>query len=167
LRIRSQFPFTLLFLGHAADDAGILDRGTLRLDASLDWSNTFVGSPGLRENRAPELQRQPLSEQEFDSFVAASPSKEGFFLDGEVMRTSLSLDYGLNPRLQVGMEVPFLNLGRGYMDGLIENFHQTVGAKGAGRENFPKDNVQYALAMDGQHVFSGDAEEGIGVGDVT
>ncbi len=166
-RVRSQFPFTLMFLAHTADEARVVSPGELMVDASFDWSNTFVGSQGLRRGRKGGLAPQPLSEEEFDDFVASTSGREAFFFDGEVLRTSLNVSYGLSERLQVGVEVPFLAHGNGYLDGLIQDFHDGVGVGNAGRESFPRDNFQYALAVDGQRVFRDEAESGIGIGDTT
>lgn len=167
LRSRSQFPFALLFLGHAAEDPRSLARGAFELEADLAWSNTFVGNSGLRLRRAPGLAGEPLSESEFDAFVASHPEDAAFFLDGEVLRGAFRLSYGVHERVQVGAEVTLLRLGGDGLDGIIQNFHGNFGISDAGRGQYPHGSFQYALALEGGRAFQPAAEERFNVGDVT
>ncbi len=166
-RIRNQFPFGLLFLGHAADDAHGLEPGNFELNVNFTWSNTFVGNDSLRADRPVGMNGGPLTQSEFDAFAAAHPDQAAFFFDGEILRSSFNFYFGINDHLQVGVEAPYLTERGGVLDGSIENFHKNFGLTNAGRDNFPQDAFQYALTAGGEGLFQGDAPAGSGLGDIT
>jgi hypothetical protein len=47
------------------------------------------------------------------------------------------------------MEIPFLILGGGFLDGFIENYHSTFGFPNAGREFAPRNRLLYRYQRDG------------------
>ncbi len=166
-RIRNQFPFSLQFLGHIADDAHGLEPGNFEVNVNVTWANTFVGNARLRRDRPAGREDMPLGEQEFQDFVAANPDRAAFFFDGEIVRTSLNLYYGFHDRFQLGVEVPFLSMGGGELDGFIQNFHDNFGFSNAGRDAFPRDSFQYALSAGGNTTLSSERPDGLGLGDIT
>ncbi|MBX7059777.1 MAG: DUF3187 family protein [Leptospirales bacterium] len=70
---------------------------------------------------------------------------ERFIVDGEELRTTATLRYGLGDRLQVGMQMPYIVQGGGTMDSFLEGFHRATGVTQGGRDRFARNtfNVSY------------------------
>jgi len=56
-------------------------------------------------------------------------------MDMEVNRYNLNLKYGPLENLEFGLEIPYLVMSKGYLDGFIEGFEKSVGAKSVGARN--------------------------------
>lgn len=65
-----------------------------------------------------------------------------FRLDGEYWYVSAMARYGLLERLAVSLQVPYLHLGGGVMDPMIEGFHNTFNLGNMDREKFPRDQLR-------------------------
>ncbi len=66
-------------------------------------------------------------------------------IDGEIHETVFRCGYGLTNRLEVMAEIPVRYLTGGFLDGLIEGFHDTFGYVQAGRDKFPRN--QFAVEI--------------------
>ncbi|UWZ79137.1 DUF3187 family protein [Geoalkalibacter halelectricus] len=64
-------------------------------------------------------------------------------LDGETYRLTLAVRQGLAPRWELGVDIGLVAHDGGVLDGLIDGFHDAVGARGSGRENRPRDSLLY------------------------
>lgn len=98
-------------------------------------------------------------------FVNKQTDSEALLLDGESQRGSLGWRGGLGADWDVGIEIPVLHTGGGFMDSLVEDWHDTFGLPNGGRENAPQDRYRYAYARDGSVVLDTD-EDGTALGDV-
>ncbi|MBI4240443.1 MAG: DUF3187 family protein [Candidatus Rokubacteria bacterium] len=155
IRIRNQFPLSLHFLSFPAESAALLARGEWRVGFDLTTSNIFVDS--LDGDVLRPAGRRSLRQDEFEALIASGPNRDRFLFDGEVVRGSFAIASGLGRRLEAGVEIPYVYLGGGSLDGLIEGFHQRFGFDQAGRDRYPRDELQVALHLDGQTLFVSDA----------
>lgn len=164
-RIRSQTPIDFPFLAPMVDAAYVNEQGRLLFDTNLTWTNTFVGSNTLKEV-GPPGERTEMTEQQFDSALAANPGKDLFFLDTETERLSLNAYYGLFDRVQVGIEVPVLRFGGGTQDSFIEGFHRTLGLTGAERDRIDLNDFALGFRFGGKTYYR-DLVPGTGLGDIS
>ncbi|MCZ4693648.1 DUF3187 family protein [Ancylomarina euxinus] len=96
----------------------------------------------------------------------AISSNEIVYFDGEMARFDLQARYGISPRFEIGLNVPFINHSTGFMDSSINGFHDFLGLTGGARANTPVDGILYAYMQDGKSLFNIN-ESSFGVGDVS
>jgi hypothetical protein len=86
-------------------------------------------------------------------------------LDGETLRTTLSLSYGFSERWTIGAELPYFQVTGGQLDDLIDGWHSAFGLPDGGRNNRPEGAVLFELG-DAQGPFFGFDRRARGLGDV-
>lgn len=92
----------------------------------------------------------------YSSFFLADQSNDETniaLLDGELWRNTLQATVGLGHRLALSTEVPTLYGGGGFLDHLIEEYHDIFGFRQGGRDENPNDEFLFGLARDGQIAF--------------
>ncbi len=90
-------------------------------------------------------------------------NNESIFFDGESYRFNLALHRGILPRLEAGIELPYLSHRGGFLDGFIEGWHDTFGLPQNGRDKAPRDQLRYSYIRNGkQEVLLDDNTEGLG-----
>ncbi len=138
--IRNQMPLYLFYLQMEPDKASIAEQDKLDINAGYTVSNITVSSftPGT--------------------------SLYNINIDAEVSRLTLDLRYGLFERLEIGMEVPYLSLSRGYLDNFVESFEDAIGARTPrSRERQGSYNYNYSFIYNNQDLINKKhASEGIG-----
>ena len=91
---------------------------------------------------------------------------ESLVLDGESTRLTLSGRYGLGHRMELGIHIPFLIAGGGFLDNFLENYHSTFGFPNGGRELAPKNRLIYRYQKNGVTLLNME-QSGQGLGDVS
>lgn len=86
-------------------------------------------------------------------------------MDGESCRWTLSSRYGLTDRLEVGVEIPWIVQGGGFMDSFIIDWHDTFGMPQGGRDTAPKNRINYSYSDSHGHGLLMDSS-GSGLGDI-
>lgn len=79
------------------------------------------------------------------------------YMDGETARASARVRRGVGPRTDVELEVAATYASSGFLDSLIEDFHELTGLPNQGREDFESDQFGMRLRRDGALLF--DVEE--------
>lgn len=102
--IRNQMPLYLFYLQMEPDKASVTEQDKLDINADYAVSNVTV------------------------SCFTPATSLYNINIDAEVSRITLDLRYGIFEKLEAGLEVPYLSLSAGYLDGFVEEFEKTVGA---------------------------------------
>lgn len=105
-------------------------------------------------------------------FVDKQRGGESLLLDGETHRYAVRLAQGWGDSLDWTLDIPVVHVGGGFMDGLIENWHDTFGLPQGGRDQAPRDRYRYRYTRDGQTVLDtprtgtslGDVQVGVGYG---
>ncbi len=98
--------------------------------------------------------------------TVSSNSREQITLDGETHRLAFSGRYGLAPRWEAGIEIPYLVQGGGFLDGFIINWHNTFGLPQGGRDSAPKNRLNYSYRKDGVQKLQL-VQVGSGIGDIS
>jgi hypothetical protein len=96
--------------------------------------------------------------------VNITPSEQ-ITLDGESYRWTLATRYGIGDRFEAGVEIPYILYGGGFMDGLIIDWHRSFGLHQGGRDNAPKDRLNYRYSKNGVVKLRMD-QAGSGIGDI-
>lgn len=84
------------------------------------------------------------------NYIADAHEGETIILDGESARFTFSGRYGIKKDWEVGLEIPFLLMGGGFLDNFIINYHSTFGFPQGGRDRAPRDRLLYQYKKDGQ-----------------
>ena len=90
-----------------------------------------------------------LTLDQASNYTTDGNMRESIVLDGESTRFTLSGRYGIGHQAEVGMEIPFLIVGGGFLDGFIESYHSTFGFPNGGRELAPRNRLLYRYQRDG------------------
>ena len=100
-----------------------------------------------------------------NEFRRQSSAGEQLFFDFERTRLSLGFEYGLANGLSAGVEIPFLINSGGFLDGLIEGWHDVFGLPQGGRDDAPQD--RFMISYQGGNDSLGLDQKDQGIGDVS
>jgi hypothetical protein len=100
-----------------------------------------------------------------NNYTTEQKGREAILLDGESSRFTLHGRYGVWSRLEVGVEVPYVIIGGGFLDSFIEGYHHTFGFPNGGRDQAPQNRLVYRYEKDGQMRLNM-VQSGAGLGDV-
>ena len=120
--------------------------------------NATLLSPGRKEFHA----RLDHS----SNYVNESNPQERLLLDGETTRMTLGGRYGLAPNVELGIDVPYIVQGGGFLDGFLINYHDLFGFAQGGRDQAPRDRLLYRYEKNGVEKLRLD-HSGNGFGDVS
>ncbi len=98
-------------------------------------------------------------------FQGSEAGDESIFFDGETTRLALQARYGINDDWNLGVEVPWVHHGPGFLDQFIVEWHDLWGFPQHGRNQVPNGDIRYRYDRGGQARFDIDASTG-GPGDV-
>ncbi|ARN74147.1 DUF3187 family protein [Oceanicoccus sagamiensis] len=137
--ITNRSPFVQIYGLPAAQSAQLAAAGSSSAGLQLDISNNFT-----EDNKG----------------------REAIFIDGETHRANIQFRYGFSEVLELGIDVPYLSHDSGSLDSVIEDWHDFFGFPDGGRPDFPRDQLQFSYARDGQ-VLSSVTSSNDGIGDVS
>ena len=151
---REMFPLFLPTLAYQPADPTPLGEGRWRVSVDHIRANTFEFSDLLKEEAPRDIQgRIRVTREDAQELAAQHPSIPLiFYLDEEIVRTTLRLRRGLGDRTDVWAELPFQWHGGGHLDSLIEGFHK-LGFDQFGREFIARDRLTLAVMSRGELVF--------------
>lgn len=111
----------------------------------------------------PGIFRIALNQDLSSNYTVNSSSREQITLDGETYRMTFAARYGLAPKFEGGVEIPYLLQGGGFLDSFIVDWHKSFGLPQGGRDIAPKNRVNYSYRKDGkQKLLMDHASSGIG-----
>jgi len=96
----------------------------------------------------------------------ALTQNEIVYFDGEMARLDLNARYGITKHLEVGLNLPFVNHSKGFMDSSIDGFHNALGLSGGARAKTPRGEMRYAYIQDNISLFNYN-ESSFGIGDIS
>jgi hypothetical protein len=108
----------------------------------------------------PGLRLEIVSE-----YVAISQGNEQITLDGEATKLTLSAAGRYSPRSHWALRVPVMYQGGGFMDSIINDWHDFWGLPEGGRDQAPKNQYLYHYERDGEVLLS-NTESGARLGDI-
>ncbi|MBU1852781.1 MAG: DUF3187 family protein [Candidatus Omnitrophica bacterium] len=140
ISIRNQMPLYLFYLQMVPDKADVTKRNRFTINADYTVSNITVSA-----------------------FTPVTSLYE-IEIDMEVSRVTLDFRYGLYDNLEIGLEVPYLDLSRGYLDNPIEAFEDGTGARTPrSRERQGSYNFEYTFRYNYKYyIRQTESTEGLG-----
>jgi hypothetical protein len=138
--IRNQMPLYIFYLQMEPDKANVIERNKFDINADYTVSNVTVSC-----------------------FTPVS-SLYNINIDAEVSRITLDFRYGIYEKAEVGIEIPYLSLSRGYLDEFVKGFEDTVGATTPrSRIRQGSYNFNYSFIYDNQNLIKrNNASDGVG-----
>jgi len=126
---RDQFIIRMLFLGLRPESGKLLPSNSKQWTIRFDYANTYASTRPLGNPAVA------------DEYYQAAPLNEyRQFLDVETLRIALDLDWRITSRFQMGLTLPFLRHGGGFLDRPVEGFHRLFNLTNGGREDTPQNN---------------------------
>lgn len=107
-----------------------------------------------------------LSQDLASNYTSTATSREQIHLDGESYRWTLASRYGISERFEVGLEIPYVLYGGGFLDSFIIDWHKTFGLPQGGRDSAPKNRLKFFYDKNGVRKLEMD-NSGSGIGDIT
>lgn len=92
---------------------------------------------------APGARRFALAYEVANTLIAETRGPEALLLDGESRRLTVRLGYGPRPDVELGIELPYVSYGGGFLDSFIENWHSAFGLPNGDRDRFAQDRLTY------------------------
>lgn len=139
LQTSNRFPLHLLFLKPRPIPAQLPSRGEFETTLALEYNNTYFD---YRNSRWDVL------------------------MDMEMLVAELSLVYGITSKVALRVDLPFVSMGGGFLDGFLENYHDAIGVSNYGRENRPRNTFGYRVTKDNLLWLQGD-EDTLQIADFT
>lgn len=99
-------------------------------------------------------------------YSTSKSSSEHILLDGELYRWNLNARYGLSDDLELGLELPVVLQGGGFLDSFIIDWHKAFGLPQGGRDTAPKNRLRYQYSKDGRQLLNMTSSDA-GIGDIS
>ncbi|WP_372807796.1 DUF3187 family protein [Pontiella sp.] len=90
---------------------------------------------------------------------------ESIIWDGETATYTMKLRYGVSDWLEVGLDLPYVQHGGGYLDSTIRKFHSTLGYSNGRQKEFEKNQIHFLVADQGDVLYE-TLESSQGLGDI-
>ncbi|HEY3309278.1 MAG TPA: DUF3187 family protein [Desulfuromonadaceae bacterium] len=100
------------------------------------------------------------------NYTVSKNAREQISLDGESYRWTLAGRYGFGNRYEMGIEIPYLLEGGGFLDSFIVDWHNTFSLPQGGRDSAPKNRLNYSYRKDGIQKLDMH-RAGSGIGDIS
>lgn len=140
LPVRTQNPLYLQFIGMPLERAVTLRPRLFSTSLNFSYSNVFEYHPRLNDY--------------------------GVNLDMEILRAALEVRYGISENIEVGVEVPALFFGGGFLDSFIQGYHDTFGFPNGGRNLIANGNFSYQVKNHGSVVYEAHPRS-VNLGDIS
>lgn len=137
-------------------------------DGPLQIRNAFptaqiFGLPGMRGGELSEVPELTLNTEVANVFTSDVNATSYGFFDGETTVITGAYKRPLGRRFEIGLEVPYVIQHGGELDPLIDDFHELFGFPQGGRQNAPRNKIDYVIRSGGKtYVDFQDSEEALG-----
>lgn len=116
--------------------------------APMLWRNSgaFTAPAGLPRARGAEIPepgrtRFALGVEVASQFTQDTEGAEDAIIDVETTTTLLSLEHGFADIWSASIEIPFVSHDGGFLDELIDDYHDALGLPDGGRKSRPRDEI--------------------------
>jgi hypothetical protein len=155
-----------LFWGPADPAAPLAGAWSASLEAAA--ASTFSSTwHALTFHRDPALSGKPFTLAEAQAIHGQFPADAVFYVEGDLLRTSLDLRFGLSPVLSLSAGIVWISHDSVRIGSALESFHRTFGLDQPGRREFPSDAFAVVLQRPGGALTFDDRVPPDGWGDTT
>ena len=116
--------------------------------APMLWRNSgaFTAPAGLPRARGAELPEAgrtsfALGVEVASQFTQDTEGPEDAIIDVETTTTLLALEHGFSDTWSASVEIPVVSHDGGFLDELIDDYHDALGLPDGGRESRPRDEI--------------------------
>ena len=161
---RSLYVLHAPLLDFAPADPDVPARGGFRVALESAYANSFSHSwHASLYHRALGPAGTPFRQDEALAIHRDFPNETAWFVDADLLRTSLKADVAISPATYVSVEVPYLSREAITADRFIYSFHRAFGLSQAGREAFPRGAFLVMLQpANGPLEFASSGSSGVG-----
>jgi hypothetical protein len=135
---RSLYVLHVPLLDFGPADPELPQAGRIRWSLETGYANSFSHSwhaVTFHEFLGPS--GTPFRRDEAERIHRDFPGETAWFVDGEVLRTSLDARIGLTATTSLSVEIPYISHRASAGDRFISGFHRLFGLSQAGRGDFP------------------------------
>lgn len=151
VRIRDLSPFDLQRLDMRPAMAAHDYPEGWALELNFTQINTFVMSDNFKEYlEAQGADRHVLGRSEADALLASG--EDMHFFDGSLSVLTSTVHYAFNEGLAAYVTLPLLFQHGGWMDSMIESFHDNFGFSDQGRPLMARDQFQALISQNGDQL---------------
>lgn len=90
-----------------------------------------------------------LNQDLSSNYTTNKNSREQITLDGETYRAAVVVNYGVAPRFEVALDIPYLVIGGGALDRFVVDWHNTFNLPQGGRDVAANGQINYNYKKDG------------------
>jgi Protein of unknown function (DUF3187) len=144
--IRNQFPITLRFLDYTPEPPATLRNGTVELRYQFELTNTFINAESPLANNSTVITQTQVSA----GLTPANFPTNGYgvYVDAEMRRQVLRLNYGLADSVEVGLEMAWVTYGGGFLDSRIESVEHAAGGFNKDRQFSDRNRFDFYVTKD-------------------
>ena len=151
--------------GHADDPRGIV-RGPIPSRTLEPVKLTYLAFRPRRAATLPEGETQLAVLSSYANiFERADQGGDSVQFDGEIWRTSFHLRRALGPSADVEVELPVVYATSGFLDLIIEDFHDFFGFANGGRSDHPPFEYEMVAENNGTEAYHLEGNQ-VGIGDI-
>ena len=121
-----------------------------------------VNQPYLEKAEMESLMSYNLSHS--STYTVQSSGRWIMNLDMEITELNFRYKRIFNDFIEIGLDIPVIYTGAGFMDGFLESYHDTFGFNDYGRSTRPSNDFLYEVRKDGNLIVQG--KTGFGLGDI-
>ncbi|HSR11971.1 MAG TPA: DUF3187 family protein [Thermodesulfobacteriota bacterium] len=122
----------------------------------------FIGNPRVLPKGKGDVR---LTVDLANTYIQDSNPKESILLDGESTRITVDARYGILTGFEVGIAVPYIIQGGGFLDDFLIDYHNAFGFPQGGREQAPRNRLLYQYQKGRQSLLNVN-QSGNGIGDL-
>lgn len=122
IAVQNRFPLHYMFLSPRPTAAQLPAAGAFQATAAYEYGSVYVNETN---------------------------DQWQFLMDMEIAVFDLSMCYGITPDMAVRLDLPLVRMDSGFMDGFLDNYHNTLGLPNYGREDRPENEFAHRLTKDG------------------
>lgn len=145
LRARDLTPFGYLRLDMRPTYAGSLEPGSWAVEAELGYQNTWALSPEVERHLVGLPGRRKLGPHDYQALLDLPG--ENYLVDQELAQLDVTLHYQFSTHWGAYLIMSGAAYGGGFMDGLIEGFHDTFGFSSFGRRAVARNDTNILLDL--------------------
>ena len=142
------------------DDPAPIVRGPIRSRTQAPIKLTFLAfRPRSTETQAPDTLSLAFDSAYTRLFQNGHLPGADVVFDGELWRNSCALRWGLGERTDLEFEIGVLYAANGFLDRIVQNYHQFFGFPNGGQEERPLFAYEMDVHKNGQEIYHLDAYE--------
>lgn len=111
---------------------------------------------------APKAQSLRFGLELTSQFVIENNASEQLLIDGETASLNIDWRYGLSKKWELGISIPVLSQGGGFLDGFVDDWHSTFNLPDGNRDSQPQNQLLYSIQNGQQSLVFDDANTGFG-----